>query len=116
MAEITGGAAVTVELLKEEAVRVLLTGLGFILHSLSFSPFCSLLPQIPSACTRSAVLDFQLGENVFLAKLALPQEIFPQSVFWAHPGYGWGVLQVSRFKGLEGSVPVQGRPLIKRFR
>lgn len=30
----------------------------------------------------------QLGENVFLPKLALPQHIFPQSMFWAHPGYG----------------------------
>lgn len=30
-------------------------------------------------------LDFQLGENVFLFKLALPQQIFPASILWAHP-------------------------------
>lgn len=93
MAEIPSGAIVNMEFLKEEVVKVLpgvfLKDLGF--HSaVTWAPplLCSLLLQIRSGCTRSAVLDFQLGENVFLAKLALPQEIFPRSMFWAHPGYG----------------------------
>lgn len=93
MAEIGSGARESVEFLKEEIVKVLpgvfLKDLGFHSAVTWASPlFCSRLLQILSGCTRSAVLDFQLGKNVFLAKLALPQEIFPRSVFWAHPGCG----------------------------
>lgn len=92
LAEITSGATANVEFLKEEIVKVLpgvfLKDLGIHSAVTWVSPPSFVLPQIGSGCTRSAVLDFQLGENVFLAKLALPQEIFPRSVFWAHPGYG----------------------------
>lgn len=57
-----------------------------------FSPLlCSPFQQIRSGCARSAAAlrsASSWGKNVFLAALALPQQIFPQSVFWAHPGYG----------------------------
>lgn len=47
--------------------------------------FLQILRIFSSVAATTVSLDFQLGENVFLFQLALPQQIFPASILWAHP-------------------------------
>lgn len=47
--------------------------------------FLQILRVFSWVAATTVSLDFQLGENVFLCKLALLQQIFPPSILWAHP-------------------------------
>lgn len=50
-----------------------------------FKKFLQILRVFSLVAVTPVSLDVQLGENVFLFKLALLQQIFPASILWAHP-------------------------------